>query len=269
MVTTALPIAAVVLAGHSPDEEDPLAPYSMGGPKGLIPISGRPMIHYVIQALSGSRYVEQIVVAGLPAAHRPSFPAPVSYVANQGDMLANAEAGIRQAFAERPDLAAVLISSADLPLLTPAVVDHFIEECLETNHDLYYGVVERSVMERRFPASRRTYLRLSDGEFAGGDLILARTGIVIVDQRLWQRLSSARKNPLRQAMLLGSPWFLIKLLARRMSLAEAVQQVSRSLEIHGRAVICSHPEVGMDVDKPFQLDIARAELETRSIGPLS
>ncbi|HIQ02587.1 MAG TPA: hypothetical protein EYH30_10810, partial [Anaerolineales bacterium] len=60
------PLAAVILAGRSPEEADPLAAYSLGRPKGLIPIAGRPMITYVIEALAGSRYVEHITIIGLP-----------------------------------------------------------------------------------------------------------------------------------------------------------------------------------------------------------
>jgi len=262
-------LAAVVLAGRSSKEEDMLATYTLGRPKGLIPIAGRPMISYVVEALGGAQHVGPIVVVGLLPEESPPFSVPISHVPDHGDMLANAEAGICHALAQAPHLAGVLISSADLPLLTPAVVDDFIEECLLTEHDLYYGVVERSVMEGRFPASRRTYVRLTDGEFAGGDLILMRTGVMMANQELWRRLAQARKNPIRQAFMLGGLWPLAKLLTHRMSLAEAVQRVSRALQIRGRAVVCACPEVGMDVDKPFQLEIARTELEGRSLGPLS
>ena len=37
-------VAAVVTAGWSPDEDDPLAAYTQNKPKALIPIAGKPMI---------------------------------------------------------------------------------------------------------------------------------------------------------------------------------------------------------------------------------
>jgi len=260
-------LAAVVLAGRSAEENDPLATYSLGRPKGLIPIAGRPMISYVVGALAGSRYVQRVVIVGLSPEDCPPLPAPVEHVPAQGDMLDNAEAGIRHAAHLLPGLEAVLVSSSDLPLLTPAIVDQFIEECLETDHDLYYGVVERSVMESRFPTSRRTYVRLAEGEFAGGDIFLVRPGAVLADRELWRRLTQARKNPLQQARLLGGIWPLVKILTGRMGLAEAARRASEALNLRGRAIVCSYPEVGMDVDKPFQLEIARAELEARSGAP--
>ncbi|HEC34609.1 MAG TPA: hypothetical protein ENI37_07825 [Chloroflexi bacterium] len=262
-------LTAVILAGHSAQEEDPLAAYSLGRPKGLIPIAGRPMIAYVVEALVGSRYVGPIIIVGLPAEERLPLPGIVHHLLSHGNILDNAEAGICYAFAQTPRPTGVLICSADLPLLTPAVVDQFVEECLNTSHDLYYSIVERSVMESRFPTSRRTYVRLVEGEFAGGDLLLVRAEAATANRELWQRLASARKSPIQQARMLGGLSPLIRFLARRMSLTEVEQRASRALRIRGRAVICPCPEVGMDVDKPFQLEIASAELEARSGGPAS
>jgi hypothetical protein len=224
------------------------------------------MLAYVVEALSGSRYIGSVYIVGLPPEHRLPLSTPVIHVSPQGDMVANAEAGIREAYTHNPDLEGVLVSSADIPLLTTPMVDHFIEECLKTDHDLYYGIVERSVMERRFPTSRRTYVRLTEGEFAGGDLFLVRPRAATMNTELWRRLASARKSPIRQARMLGGIWPLIKLLLGRLSLEEGVQRASRALGVRGRAVICPYPEVGMDVDKPFQLEIARAELEARVLA---
>jgi len=256
-------LAAVILAGHSPAEEDLLAEHSLGRPKGLIPIAGRPMIAYVAEALAGSRHIRRIVVAGLPAEYHAVLPVAADYTPPQADMMGNAEAGIRRAMELLPGLSGVVIDSADLPLLTSEVADMFIAECLKTDHDLYYGVIERSVMEGRFPTSRRTYVHLADGEFAGGDLILVRPGALRTDQDLWRRRSSARKSPLHQAQMLGGLWPVVRLLTRRMSLSEAEQRASRALNLRGRVVVCPHAELGMDVDKPFQLEIVRAELEAR------
>jgi CTP:molybdopterin cytidylyltransferase MocA len=259
-------LTAVILAGSSPQEADPLAAYSSGLPKGLIPIAGQPMITYVVKALASSRYVEHIAIVGLPPEKCPTLVVPVTLIPPQGDVLANADAGIRHALTQPPHPTGVLISGCDLPLLTSSAVDQFVQECLGTDHDIYYGIVERSVMESRFPTSRRTYVRLTDGEFAGGDLLLVRSGVIAANQELWRRLATARKNPMRQARMVGF-WPLIKLLTHRMSLAEAERQVSRALKVDGRAVICPCAEVGMDVDKPFHLEIVRAELESQPLAP--
>ena len=254
-------LAGLVLAGHSSQEEDILADYTQGRSKALIPIAGRPMISYVLDALAGSRHVYGIVVVGLSEDECPAVSKPMEFVPDQGELMANADAGIACAREFAPDLTGVLASGSDLPLLTTSIVDQFVKVCLETDHDLYYGIVERSVMEGRFPTSRRTYLKLKDGEFAGGDIIMLREGAVLANQDLWVRLTGARKNVFRQAQMVGGIVTLVKLMTHQLSLEEGIGRVSKSLQIRGRAVPFPHAEIGMDVDKPFQLEIARAELE--------
>ncbi len=256
-------IVAVVTAGWSPSEDDPLAKYTQGKPKALIPIAGKPMLAHVVDALAGSRYVQHIIVVALDPTAAVQFPVPVEYVADAGGILANAEAGLQYALDYYPDLDAILLSSSDLPTITPPIVDAFIEECFRTDHDLYYSIVERSVMEARFPGSRRSYVHLREGDFAGGDLFLIRPSITLSQRELWQRLARARKNALRQARMFGL-WPLFKLVIRRLSLAEAERRGSKALNVRGRGVPFPYAEVGMDVDKPFQLEIVRAELEART-----
>lgn len=258
--------AAVILAGSSSQESDPLAEYTRGQPKGLLPIVGRPMLAYIVDALAGSRYIRAIVVVGLPEEARPALPVAVTHLPPQGDLFSNAEAGIRYASTLIPDLTGILVSSADIPLITSEIVDRFIEECLRTDHDVYYGIVERSVMEGRFPASRRSYVHLKEGEFAGADIFVVRPGAVVANRELWRQVTAARKSALAQARILGGIWPAFKLLIRRMGLAEAERRASQALNVRGRAVICADPEVGMDVDKPFQYEIVRAELEGRRYG---
>jgi len=256
-------VAAVVTAGWSPSEDDPLAEYTQGKPKALIPIAGKPMIAHVVDALAGSRYIQHIIIVALDPTAGVQFPLPVEYVPDAGDLMANAKTGLQYAMDHYPDLDAILLSSSDVPTITPPIVDAFIEECLRTDHDLYYSIVARSVMEARFPESRRSYIHLREADFAGGDLLLIRSSISLSHQELWENLAGARKNALRQASMFGL-WPLFKLVIRRLSLAEAERRASKALNMRGRAIPFPYAEVGMDVDKPFQLEIARAELEAHT-----
>ena len=258
-----LSVIAVVTAGWSPSEDDPLAKYTQGKPKALIPIAGKPMIAHVVDALAGARYIQHIVVVALDPAAEVRFPVPVKYVPDAGGILANAEAGLQYALDHYPNLDAVLLSSSDVPTITPVIVDDFIEECFRTDHDLYYSIVERSVMEARFPGSRRSYIHLREGDFAGGDLLLIRPSMTLSQRELWQSLAGARKSALRQARMIGL-WPLFKLIIHRLSLAEAERHGSKALNMRGRGVPFPYAEVGMDVDKPFQLEIVRAELEAHA-----
>ncbi len=256
-------IAALVSTGWSPKENDPLIEYTHNRPKALIPIAGKPMVAHVVDALAHSQYVDYVSVISLSPDDGVQFSTDVEYVPDAGGILANAEAGMDHVVAHHPDVDAILLCTSDIPTITASIIDAFIEECMRTDHDLYYSIVERSVMEARFPNSRRTYVHLREGDFAGGDVFLARPSLVLEDRSLWLGLTEARKNALKQVRMVGF-WPFLKFITRRLSIEEAEQRASKALNIEAKAVTFSHAEVGMDVDKPFQLEIVRAELETRS-----
>lgn len=253
-------VVAVVAAGWSPKEDNPLAEYTQHGPKALIPIAGKPMITYVVDALARSQYVQHVVVISLDPAAGVQFSVPVEYVPDAGDILNNAEAGMNYVAAHYPDADATIVSSSDIPTITPPIVDAFIEECFRTDHDMYYSIIERSVMESRFPGSLRSYIHVREGDFAGGDLILVRPGMALDQREMWRALSKARKSSLRQARLVGLGVFL-KLITRRLSLEDGERRIGQVLNVRMHALPFPYAEVGMDVDKPFQLEIVRAELE--------
>ena len=249
---------AVVTAGWNPAADDPLIEHTQGRPKALLPIAGRPMIAHVVHALARSQYIDAVIIVGLDPAAAP-FDTPVEYLPDAGGMIDNARAGIDHALARHPQADAVLLCSSDVPTITPAIVDDFIQDCWCTDHDIYYSIVERSVMEARFPQSQRSYLHLREGDFAGGDLLLLRRLTTHDHDALMRKLAAARKSVLRQAMMLG-PSIFMRYVTRRLTLP-AIEK--RAVELFGmrvRALSCPHAEVGMDVDKPVQLRIVRADL---------
>jgi len=252
----------LVSAGWSQREDEPLAASTQGRPKPLLRIAGKPMVAHVVEALAGTRGVRQVLVVGLDPADPESSAVPGQHLSPAGDLVANVAAGFAYATQHHPAMEAVLYSSCDVPLLTPVILDAFVEACLSTDHELYCPVVERSVMERRFPASRRSYVHLLEGDFTSGDVLLLRAGLTVGRLHLLRDLRRRRKHILWQARAIGLGT-LLRLLTGRLSLAEAEVSVCRALQVRGRAVPFPHAEVGMDVDKPFQLEVVRAELEAR------
>jgi len=100
---------------------------------------------------------------------------------------------------------------------------------------------------------------LKDVEVCGGDMNLVRTSLATSREEIWDRLIEARKNVFKQAALIGLDT-LILLLLHRITLDDAVKTASQRLKISGRALVCPYAEVGMDVDKPHQLEIMREYL---------
>jgi len=253
-------IDAVILAGGEPDKVDPLLEYAQAQKKPLIKIAGKEMVRYVVEALAGSSRVGCIIIVGLSPEDGIELAAPVEYVETVGDMLDNLVAGIERVMEVDPDVERVVLSSVDIPLLTTEMVDYLIDTCLETDHDVYYTIVEKSTMEARFPGSRRSFVPLRGGSFAGGDINMAKVSALQANLPLARQAMEARKNFWQQVRLLGFGT-LIKFAFRRLTIADAERVASRALGCRGRAIVTSYPEMGMDVDKPHQLDMARAILE--------
>ena len=76
---------------------------------------------------------------------------------------------------------------------------------------------------------------------------------------LWEQLIGNRKSPLRQASIIGLGT-LIRVFTRNIGLEELVDTVSERIGIKGRAIVWSHAEACMDVDKPHQLELLRKDL---------
>jgi CTP:molybdopterin cytidylyltransferase MocA len=255
-------IGAVVTAGQSLEDKDPLLLHTQGRSKALISIAGKPMIAHVVDALAGSTAIDHIVVVALDSTVPVRFSTPVDHVPGTGGLVTNVAAGLRHAFTTYPSLDAVLVSSCDVPTITPAIVDAFVAACLGTDcaATAFYSVVERSAMERRFPGARRSYMHLSDGDFCGGDLLLFRRTCNLDQQGSLQKLARARKSVLRQASLLG-PRILLKLVLRRLSFTEIERRFERTMGVRGRAIASPHAELAMDVDRPHQLELVRGQME--------
>jgi GTP:adenosylcobinamide-phosphate guanylyltransferase len=256
---------AIVTAGGIPLPEEPLYPETKGHNKALLDIAGRPMIQWVLDALCQAKTVDNIIVVGLSEKTGLTCTKPIHYISNQGKMLDNFRAGVQKSLELGKKSKHVLFVSADIPAITGEMVDWVVNTAMETDDDIYYNVIERETMEKRFPGSKRTWTKLKDMEVCGGDMNVARAKLVLAgsENDLWQKISDARKSPLKQAALIGFDTLFL-LLFRRLSLEMAVEKIAKRLNITGRAIVCPFAEVGMDVDKPHQLEIIRKDFKKRA-----
>jgi GTP:adenosylcobinamide-phosphate guanylyltransferase len=254
---------AIVTAGGIPQPGEPLYDFTLGKSKALLDVAGKPMIQWVLDALSAASTVEGVIIMGLTAEDGVRCTKPLTYVPNQGEMLSNILTGLKQVEKLAPAASHALIVSSDIPALTPESVDWVAHTALQTDHDAYYNVIERDVMEKRFPGSNRTYTRLKDAQVCGGDLNVARISLGTGKDELWQRIIDSRKNAFKQASLLGFD-LLFLLLVRQVTIEQAEKKVSQRIGLKAKVLRCPYAEVGMDIDKPHQLEMLRADLEKRA-----
>ena len=255
---------AILMAGGIPKPDQPLYEFTQGVSKAMLEIAGKPMIQWVLDALGEAKQVDSVTIIGLPEDNTITCEKPVYYVPNQGGMLENIVAGIYQVLEINPQAEYVLSVSSDIPGINGEMVDWLIESAMQSHHDIYYGIVKREVMEARYPGSNRTFTKLADMHVCGADIHIAHKTMVTDPEHLamWEELIGKRKSPLQQAASIGILTLLL-LLMGRLSLTGAVDRVTKRLQITGRPIIWEYAEPAMDVDKPHQLEILRADLEAR------
>ncbi len=257
-------VDAVVTAGGVPAPDEPLYPLTQGRPKALLELGGRPMVQWVLDALSGAESVRRVAVVGLEPEHAGTLRCDKDWAVlpSRGNMMDNVLAGTHWSEARGAPPTHILAVSADIPLITAAMVDWNVRASLETDHAMYYSLIPDTVMEQRFPGSRRTFFRLKEGRFTAGDLSLLRRDLLSGEHPAWRKIIAARKSLLQQAALVGLDTLLLVALGW-LSLDLGQRRVRERLGVDGRILISPYAELGMDIDKPRQYDMLKREFDQR------
>jgi GTP:adenosylcobinamide-phosphate guanylyltransferase len=250
---------AIVIAGGIPGPEEPLYPYTQGKHKALLDICGKSMIQWVLDALEDADTIDQVIIIGLPASSAVKGSKIRLFLENQGGILENVRAGLIKILELNPQAKHVAIVSSDIPTVRAEHINWVVNTAMQTDEDVYYNVITRPVMESRFPGSNRSFVHLKDADVCGGDLNIVRAMTVTSNEALWEKIIASRKSALKQAALLGFDTFLL-LLLRQITIERAIKKVTKRMQITGRALLCPYAEVGMDVDKPHQLELVTADL---------
>ena len=151
---------AIVTAGGIPQPGEPLYEYTLGASKAMLDVAGKPMIQWVVDALEGAQTIDGIVIIGLPPESEIKSSKITAHIPNQGGMVDNIRAGVNKVMEKKSGAEHVLVVSSDIPTITAEMVDWVVNTAMQTDLEAYYNVIERSVMEKRFPGSKRSYTRL-------------------------------------------------------------------------------------------------------------
>ena len=227
----------------------------------LVAIGSRRMIDYILDALQKSGSIRRIVIAAekeaLPLLEG-TLPEGVSLCRAAEDLPSTAYAAAKALGAD--STAKLLGVCDDIPLLSPLAVHEFVAACLaQPQEELYYPIIPKDACLAQFPQAKRTYGRLADGIFTGGNMMMVNKSIIPPGQQKAKEIFARRKSPLKLCSWLG--WsFIIRLLLHRLTIAEAEQRTSELLEMRCKAIITRHAGVGMDIDKQSDLELARRTL---------
>lgn len=256
---------AVILAGER-GPGDPLVKASGACCKAMIEIDGTPMILRVLQALETATRVAARLVSGPEKDQLAAVPALDKLVASQvigwrtpaPSPSMSAYEAMQSIPAEQP----VLVTTADHPLLTAEIIDDFCTRSLDRDIDITVGLAPYRLVREAYPDMKKTVLHFSDGDYCGTNLFafLTARGRRLAD--FWRRVESQRKNPLRIIRILG--WgAVIRYLLGRLTLENALELLSRRLDLRIGAVILEQADAAVDVDSITDHEIVQNRLTGR------
>lgn len=237
-------IDALVLAGGTLPED--LQKHSAGyDNRALLKLGDKFMIEYVIDALRGCKGVGKILVVGLKEPLQKVLGDRADDVMEARDsMLENIRIGADR-FKDSP---ALLIVTCDIPLIDSGMIDRFMESCNAEKADVYYPIVEKKFNDQKYPETRRTYFRLRDGVYTGGNVVMLDPGVFRENWHLLEKAIAARKSPLKLLSMIGIG-FIFAYLTGRLTTAALEEKIRRITGLKGKAVKVVDPEIGIDVDK--------------------
>jgi molybdopterin-guanine dinucleotide biosynthesis protein A len=219
--------------------------------KALLPINEKPMVEYVVDALRGSPFIDKISITGPVSLLKEHLGNKADYYMEGSESLfENIKLGI-QPFANDH---AVLIVTSDIPMITGEMVTDFIRRCLKQGGDFCYPIVEKHLNEERFPGVERTYVRLKEGTYTGGNIIYLNPAVIGPCEEFARKVIEFRKQPWKTSRLLGLK-FLVGLLLGMLSIPKVEERFCKLLDIKASAIIMPYPEIGNDVDKPSDVEM--------------
>ncbi len=215
-----------------------------------IPIHGKPMVNYVIEGLQNSSRVANIIVVG-PLEIQDIVGPHVTWV-EAGDSLTE---NIFRAMNVLEKENQVLFVTSDIPFIHGEAIDDFVDRCAELKGDIFYPLISKEANEQIYPETVRTYFTLKEGAFTGGNILLANPQAVINSRWVMDEIIVRRKKPWKIIRMLGL-FFIFKFIAKQLTLRELEARASQILGHSGVFIITPYPELGIDVDKPSDLELA-------------
>ncbi|HEY8552391.1 MAG TPA: NTP transferase domain-containing protein [Thermaerobacter sp.] len=257
-------IGAVILAGRR--NTGALREIHPAEWEGLVPLAGRPMAVWVAAACLAAPSLRAVVLVGpdpgLADAELASARAAgrLRVVDPGEDLLGNVRIGLEALREALPAAVGALLVTGDVPLITGAMLERFLA-AVPPGADVAYPIARRERVEARFPGATRTYVRLRDGEFTGGNALYLRLAAAPQALRWAESLYAARKQPWKLALMFG-PGVLWRVVSRRATVAELERRLGGLAGLRGHAVEVADPELVMDVDKVADYHQAEARLRS-------
>tara|TARA_R110000782_G_scaffold78293_5_gene156106 strand:+ start:97078 stop:97863 length:786 start_codon:yes stop_codon:yes gene_type:complete len=258
-----LAITALVLAGSRPGR-DPLAEAAGVATKALAPVAGRPMIDHVARVLADHPRIGRVVLLAQQPEMLTDHPQTRWLRDHEKVELAVSGTGISQSLLDwigaDGAMLPALVTTADNVLIDAETIDAFLAGV--GGADIAAAMVERRVLMRAYPESRRTWLRFRGGAYSGANLFWlgsARAARVLAK---WREIEQDRKKGWKIVSAFG-PVLLLGAALRLLSIHQAIKRAGARLGVDARIVPLPIPEACIDADKPDDIVLIEHILAAR------
>ncbi|MEM6626816.1 MAG: nucleotidyltransferase family protein [Pseudomonadota bacterium] len=254
-------VAAFVLAGARATG-DALAEAHKLPSKAHIKIAGKSMIYRVLGALSQSKRAGAITIIGLSdhgdLQTKEAWP-PAHFTDGDNGPAASVYGALTGAHSSDP----TLVTTCDHALLTPEIIDTFLDRALASNADVAVALARREHIEAQYPDTKRTYLRFGDGEYSSCNLFCLITPAARQVVKFWQDAEQDRKRPWRIAWRFGMIPAL-RILVGRPSIDHVFAIASARLGVDIQPIVLPFAEAAIDVDTAEDLALVERLLSGRA-----
>jgi GTP:adenosylcobinamide-phosphate guanylyltransferase len=259
-VTTAL-----VLAGKRDGVLDPLAAAAGVTHKCLTPVQGRPMILHVLEALSATPEINEIII---------SIDEPEALAALNLERLNARGARMRLAVA-RPNLVdsvteavvgasfPVLITTADNVMLTPSATAEIDEAARRGGADVAVVFARQSDVLAAHPDGQRRFYRFREDTYSNCNAYWLGGPAALRAAEVFRQGGQFAKHPGRIVAAFGL-FNLIRFRFGLDTLGGLLGRLSRRFRMKIQAIILADGAVAIDVDNARTLKIATELLDARS-----
>ncbi len=245
-------VTAVVLAGErAAPAADPLATAAGVVSKVLVPVAGVAVIERVVDTIERCGWIARRMLVGPSAATLAAEPKLRDRIdLGRWTWLAPTDSPAGSASAAFDAVGTdghIVLTTADHAFLTPAILEQFCDAARATDADFVVAFARRDAVLAAFPNTRRTGWRFSDDTYCGCNLFMVLRPAGHGVTTFWRHVEKERKRPWRIMRMLGVGLF-VRYLARRLSLADALAQLSRRTQCRIAHVVLTQPEAAVDVD---------------------
>ena len=255
------PFTAIILAAQRNGRLDPLAAEAGVTHKCLVPIVGRPLLEYVVEALAAVPGLRRIRIAIEPEA----FDAvrKVRGVSGEAgvpvDLVPSAETITESSYAAAGGVEGpMVLTTADNVNLTPGAVQKMLD-AISGGADAAVALATRSSVLAAHPEGQRRFYELADDAYSNCNLYAMAGPKALESAETFREGGQFAKNPKRLLRIIGLFNGLL-FRFRLIGLDAAMKRLSKRMGLRLEAVVLEDGAHAIDVDNARTYRIAETVL---------